>query len=344
MDCGIFCVDPGTAASDVEGVAIFESKQKNTRDIAVFRHIDKAIKRFEPDLVHAWLPASVTVPAMSVAAWNKVPAIISYRNEQRFRRGVYYAEFFLAWALASGVVSNTPVERSARPYRMLYERKRGRIIPNAVNLPRDARDADGAGTLPALPDPDGLNRLLFVGRLTRQKNWQCLIRALPLIGSRTDWRLTICGDGEDREELRSLVEALGMTGRVTLLGYRDDARQIMRQSNLLIMPSWYEGMPNVLMEALAMGLPCLASDIPAVRDLVGDRQCLHTFDPASPEALASLIDKAFSNPGMIGSARHTGTLVAKDYSVQKMSERYRSYYADVLTRAKRRPRQPRSTN
>ena len=327
MDCAIFCLDAGAHASGLGHATVFVSKQRNSRDIRVFTEIQRAIATFRPHLVHAWLPASVTVPAMTVAAWNNVPSIVSYRNEQRFRRGVSYAEYLWAWVFARGVVSNTPVERSARPYRILYERKNGCTIPNAVSV----TDTTPGDRLPELPNPNGLTTLLFVGRLTEQKNWQCLIRALPLIDLRINWRLRICGDGEDKEELRALVAAMGVTERVDLLGYRADVHDIIRQSNLLIMPSWYEGMPNVLMEALALGLPSLASDIPAVRDLVGGKECLHTFDPASPKGLASLIEKALLEPHMLRRVRDAGILLAKDYTVQKMSECYRIYYSKVVS-------------
>lgn len=332
MDCAIFCVDAGMPAPEFGHATIFESKQRNSRDIRVFKEMQRAIATFRPHLVHAWLPASITVPTMSVAAWNKVPSILSYRNEQRFRRGLYYAEYLCAWVFTSGVVSNTPVARSARPYRLLYERKQGRTIPNAVCLP----DAVRGKNPPELPSPNQRNTLLFVGRLTEQKNWRCLIRALPLINHQLDWRLIICGDGEDKEALTALVGSLGVSEHVEVLGYRADAQAIMRQANLLIMPSWYEGMPNVLMEALALGVPCLASDIPAVRDLVGDSRCLHTFDPASPEALASLIDNALASPRMLIGPRDAGSLLVENYSVQKMSERYKRYYSDVLSRMNNR--------
>ena len=328
MECAIFCVDAGVQASELEDVQVFESRQKNSRDIQVFREIHHAIQTFKPDLVHAWLPASITVPALSVAAWKKIPSIVSYRNEQRFRRAVYLAEYLGAYFLADGVASNTAIERSSWPYRSLYRRKRGCLIRNAVYLPHGPAEPDD--DRPALPDPAKPITLLYVGRLTQQKNWQCLIRALPLIASQYDLRLTICGDGEDKDDLISLIAELGVSNRVDILGYRADVYDIMKQANLLIMPSWYEGMPNVLMEALAMGLPCLASDTPAVRDAIDGQRCVLTFDPHSHEDLAALIDRALNNADMLETLRNSGLTLSKSFSVEHMAQQYAKYYKEVV--------------
>ena len=328
MECAIFCVDAGEQASDFEGVQIFESRQKNSRDFKVFREIHYATQTFMPDLVHAWLPASITVPAMSVAAWKQIPSIVSYRNEQRFRRAVHLAEYLAACFLAHGVASNTAIERSSWPYRSLYRRKRGCLIRNAVHLPHEP--AEGNDDRPTLPNPDKPITLLYVGRLTKQKNWQCLIRALPLIAPQYDLRLTVCGDGEDENDLISLIAELGISDRVDILGYRADVYDIMKQANWLVMPSWYEGMPNVLMEALAMGLPCLASDIPAVRDVIDGQRCVLTFDPHSPENLAALIDRALNNADMLETLRNNGLTLSKSFSVEHMAQQYAQYYKEVV--------------
>ena len=118
-----------------------------------------------------------------------------------------------------------------------------------------------------------------------------------------------------------------------MLGYCSNVYDVMNRSDLLVMPSWYEGMPNVLMEALALGLPCIASDIPAVHDLTNGRPCVLKFDPHSSERLANLINQAAAAPSSLVPLRQKGLKLAETFSVERMMRSYRDYYYDVLKRS-----------
>lgn len=331
MDAAIFCVCDSLRFGGFEGAQIIKSKQKNSKDPVVFLEVSKAIRAFKPDVIHVWLPPTMTVPAMVMAARHHIPVILSFRNEMRFRRVVYYPEYICALLIASGIVTNNPVRRSGRPYRFLYRMKHGCHIPNAVSATAGVGDRKN-GLLQPRSRNDAL-RLLFVGSLTQTKNWRCLINALPLIDTEYKWHLTICGDGPDREALCGLVREQNLTDRVDVLGYFSNVYDTMNRSDLLVMPSWYEGMPNVLMEALALGLPCIASDIPAVQDLTNERPCILTFDPHSSEKLANLISQVAAAPSTLAPLREKGLKLAEAFSVERMVRAYRDYYFDALKRS-----------
>jgi glycosyltransferase involved in cell wall biosynthesis len=330
MECAIFCIDDSHAGTDLSGIRIIKSGQHSSQSAGVFQEIHRAIKSFKPDLIHAWLPASMTVPAMTLALYHRLPVVVSYRNEQWFRRGVYYVEFVSSLITADGIVSNTPIERSIWPYRWLYRLKKGCIIRNAVSIPTAGAETEHGPV--SLPSPAEQLKLLFVGRLTKQKNWQCLLEALPHVQQHHDWRLTICGDGEDAEAVRSCIRKLALSDRVELVGFRPDVYDIMRRSHVLVLPSLYEGMPNVLMEALTLGLPCFASDIAAVRDVLAGRRCVLTFDPRSPQSLASLIDRAADNPSVLAPLALEGLKLGRSFDVQTMAHHHGEYYRSVLRR------------
>ena len=100
-----------------------------------------------------------------------------------------------------------------------------------------------------------------VGRLSAQKNHAMLIRAYAALGD-VDEPLTIYGEGPLRPELEALARELGLEGRVFLPGQSADIPGDLKGAKAFVLPSDYEGMPNVLLEAMALGLPCIATDCP----------------------------------------------------------------------------------
>lgn len=102
-----------------------------------------------------------------------------------------------------------------------------------------------------------------VGRLTVQKNFSLLIRAFSRIASDiSDYNLIIYGEGNKRAELERLIESLGMQTRIYLPGNIQNIADEMQKNSLFVLSSDSEGMPNVLMEAMALGLPCISTDCP----------------------------------------------------------------------------------
>ncbi len=104
--------------------------------------------------------------------------------------------------------------------------------------------------------------IVTTGRLTEQKNHKLLIRAFAQIADKINENLVIYGEGELREELEALIADLGLQNRVFLPGATQNVPEVLSRAKLFVLSSDYEGMPNSLMEAMAMGLPCISTDCP----------------------------------------------------------------------------------
>ncbi|MEA2422457.1 MAG: colanic acid/amylovoran biosynthesis glycosyltransferase, partial [Thermoleophilaceae bacterium] len=137
-------------------------------------------------------------------------------------------------------------------------------------------------------DPPG-RRLVCVGRLDEQKGHPVLLRAAALVAAGgVDFELVLVGDGPLRGELEATVERLGLRDRVRLAGWAsgDAVRDLMAGSRALVLASFAEGLPVVIMESLALGRPVIATDVGAVSELVVTGETGWLVAPGSEEALA----------------------------------------------------------
>ncbi len=124
------------------------------------------------------------------------------------------------------------------------------------------------------PEKGAPFRFLFVGRLTKVKGIDFLISAFLPMANRQDWILDIAGEGPLEEEIREKVASAGLGDRISFLGYRDDVAELLAKSHCCLFPSRSEGAGLVLLTALAVGTPVIASDLPAFREILDDRSLI----------------------------------------------------------------------
>ena len=104
--------------------------------------------------------------------------------------------------------------------------------------------------------------ILGAGRLTEQKDFPTLIRAFALVRKKHPARLMILGEGEERSKLETLVQELGLEKEVSLPGFVDNPYKYMKRAAVFVLSSRWEGFPNVLVEAMALGTPVVSTDCP----------------------------------------------------------------------------------
>jgi glycosyltransferase involved in cell wall biosynthesis len=134
-------------------------------------------------------------------------------------------------------------------------------------------------------------RILFVGRFQKQKNLPFLMQQVARLPAGT-FELHLVGDGPEKDRLRRLAAQLGITSAITWSGWlpRADLRAIYQSCDCLVNPSTYEGMPNVVLEAMAAGLPVIASNVPGNDALVKPGETGFLFELGDKESLRSALD------------------------------------------------------
>jgi glycosyltransferase involved in cell wall biosynthesis len=173
---------------------------------------------------------------------------------------------------------------------------------------------------------DGTPRFIVVGRLEPQKGHETLLRALKDVSP--PWRLDIVGSGSLERELRELTEQMHIASRVHFLGERYDVGELLAASDMFLFPSHWEGMGLALLEAMAAGLPFLASDLPAIREFVSRP---HLVAPEDPFAWTEAITKSLaSSKDLIKKAGDTETRIRKKYGIDRMVDEYAKIYKGLI--------------
>ncbi|MEO7365480.1 MAG: glycosyltransferase [Sphingomicrobium sp.] len=140
------------------------------------------------------------------------------------------------------------------------------------------------------PERSGPRRILAAGRMVRQKRLDILLRAFSLSENKSS-RLVILGDGPFRSELRRLADSLGIADRVEMPGFAEDLIPWLRKSDLFVLSSDYEGLPAVVLEALACAVPVVTTDsFPSAHELVGGLESCAITPTGNAERLAEAID------------------------------------------------------
>lgn len=192
------------------------------------------------------------------------------------------------------------------------------VVPNAV-----------AARFCPDPSPEGASsgpcRLLFVGRIARQKGLPRLIHAVSQMAEPAE--LVIVGEGETGAGVRELVGQLGL-GNVRFVGTQlgDDLLRWYRWADVFVLPSEKEGMPLVMLEAMAVGLPIVATDVLGSRETLGTTGVLVAPDPQS---LARALDRVAGDPKLRAELSRRSLLKAQDYSWPRLIARLEDVYAGI---------------
>jgi len=204
------------------------------------------------------------------------------------------------------------------------------VIPNGVDVERFAQATPI--DLAELGVAAGRRAIVCVGRLDEQKRSSWLVVHAPSLFERLPQHdLVFVGDGPQRRIIYDLSKQLGVADRVHLVGRRDDIPRVLRACDLLILPSAWEGMPNVVLEAMAAGLPVVATQVEGVRELLGPR--------ADEQVIAvgdwrTLISRAFA---LLGDSPSAGDVGAENqrrarefFSLSAMFDAYAELYRRLL--------------
>ena len=228
-----------------------------------------------------------------------------------------------AYRCATKVVANSPAAA-----RMLQQEGLGTgsiaVIPNGIDGARfPSRDA-------ARP----LRTVMTVANLRPEKSHETVIAAAAsLVKTHPDLRFQFVGDGPRRSQLEALSRERGMAGRIEFLGHRDDVPALLAAADMFVLPSRSEAFPNGAIEAMAAGLPVVASAVGGLLDLIEDGRTGVLVPADDPAALALEVQRLLDQPARAialgGAARRE---VLRRYSFDRMVAAFEELYLEALSR------------
>ena len=293
------------------------------------RRLRQVIGDLRPDALVSFMTATNVLSVMAAKPFG-VPVIVSERTSPEAARieRVWSQLRKYAYRRAAVVVAQTG--RTANWLRKEVPGARVEVVANPVQV--EARQSADAAAQMVLAACVGCNLVLAAGRLSMEKGFDLLIRAFaPIARRQTDWRLVIFGEGPERNALLQLTRDLAISSHVLFPGFSHALHLMMRRTQLFVLPSRHEGMPNSLAEAMACGVPCISFDCPtgpAELILHEDNGLLVRAEDIT--GLTSAMDRLMGDEALRRRLGGAAQESAREYSMENILSRWGALFAGTM--------------
>ncbi len=227
-----------------------ESTHGKLKNIVRLYRLRKATKKFCPDVIISFMgPPNIRMLISSIGIRCK--KIVSVRNDPYSEYGCGVRQWFtnIVFLLSDGIICQT---KKVYPYFGRVNQNRIKVIVNPIE--KNFFDTEWVGDQ---------KTIVCVGRLESQKNQELLLQAFTKIYRKVpSYMLMIYGDGSLKNYLEQRSNEMGIKERTVFCGEVENIEDILARAGLFVLPSDFEGMPNALMEAMAVGVPCISTDCP----------------------------------------------------------------------------------
>lgn len=218
---------------------------------------------------------------------------------------------FLLYRFCDGIVAQT--SQSKKYLSNYVDNDKILIIPNIVN---------------SINCSDNLIKeksIVTIGRLSKEKGHQILLRAFAKLSNK-DWKLEIVGDGPEYGNLVNLAEEMNIHKNIIFYGYQKNIEKILCKSKIFVLPSFHEGFPNALLEAMSAGLACVSSDcLAGPRDIIQNDFNGLLFEAGNINQLASILTELIDDEKKIEKLSKNALYVNRDYSEESLFMKYEKF-------------------
>jgi len=302
----------------------------------------RIIKHFNPDILQSFLFFD-NILARVFGRLAGVPIIISGERSAEIHRSKI-RNFFdrTTINLANYVIVNSEAGKKIVIKRDGFPEEKIKIIYNGINLSRveilernhklqiaNHKQSTNSKT----QNTNDLIKIGFVGRLGPQKGLNYLIEAVAILKNKTKgFAVYIIGEGPERNNLEKLVRDSDVENIICFLGYKERAWEYIREFDLLVLPSLWEGFPNVVMEAMACSVSVIATKVSGVPELIEDGKTGFLVEPKNSKKLADKIEYVLNlseeeKKKIIENARKA---LEEKFSIERMVKDYDNFYREVL--------------
>lgn len=288
-------------------------------------HLAKRLKELRVDVLHTHNPTPHAVGAIG-RKLAQVPVLVHTKHGQNYPGNW---QKVLVNRVASWFTDRViPVSHNAAAISEKVER----VSAHKISVIHNGIDVEEFVPV----DFAELNPLhaIHVARFSRPKDFATLLKATKLVvGQEPLFELKLVGDGPERRAVEQLCDELDVQKNVKILGFRSDVQALLRQSGLAILSTLREGLSITLLEAMASGLPVVATNVGGNPEVVNDGETGLLVPPKSPEAMAAAMLKIIQTPGLAHSMGRAGRRrVETEFNLRTVVMKYESLYRELLSR------------
>lgn len=296
--------------SRVQVIDLSNEKINATLDMPrMIAAVRRFVKEEKPAAVVAFMAQICLVTGLACRGL-KTRLILSERiDPAAVKRGKLYEKvLFGLYAKADTVVLQTKRARDYFPEKVW---KNSQIIPNPISVK-------------CLAQPQRKHRIVTAGRLNAQKNQAMLIRAFASIHqTHPEYILDIYGEGALRETLQQQIDTLGLTAAVTLRGNVPNIHEQIADAEIFVLPSDFEGLSNALLEAMMMGLPCVATSCAGCDEVIRSGENGLLIPVGDQRALENALERLIADPAFAVRLGETAKADAAGFAVDQVIEKWR---------------------
>jgi len=328
----------GAAANELRDAGVgFVSLEmrKGLADPRGWIRFNQWLWRERPDVVHAHLPHAAWMTRWSRWAAPATVVIDTLHSSYAGRRGRRIGYRCSRWLTDQVTAVSRATAESHLAAGMVGVDKTA-VVPNGIDVDTWRPDAAARTDLRRVLGIADEFLWLAVGRLEAVKDFPALLQAMARIPERA--RLVILGEGPLRPELTTLASALRLEQRVRFIGFEQNVKRWMQAADGFVLSSRYEGLPMVLLEAGACGLPAIATDVAGTREVVVNGMNGWRPKAGDADALSNAMAKLMEMPAELRHAmgERARQNVAEQFSLDAVLDRWERLYADLLERSANR--------
>lgn len=305
---------------DHPGALTFPSRSRFS--FRLFRYLKRFIREKQIDILHCQLPRSIATGYLLKRAFPGIKYIIHEQGDV-FESRVHAFLLKLFRGKADGVLACSEATASMLSKRAHVDRDKVKVLYNFVDLDR---------FYPGKDPKDQVQKIAFAGRIEKRKGWREFIRAASAFQDREELSFYLAGSGTEVKKLRHALEKEGST-RISHVGFVDRMQEFYQDMDLLVIPSHFEPMGMVAVEAMACGTPVLATDVPGLNEVVKHEVNGWTCAARSSRALVRAIREILDMPAdRRESITRQGTRDAQGYSLREFSLELQQFYNSLHIR------------
>lgn len=312
-------------------------KGKVSKLLLIIRKFIGLINKYSPQIInsHGALPDLINALA-KVVFGHRIKSIRTVHLDTKWINNVLLEKLFINFIFPFVFDLEISISKATKDRldKRLFSRILGKKSPVIYNGISDSvielRPINTQNFAKEL-NPQRTSKIISIGRLSEQKGYSTLLRAIALSKEKAKLELYIFGDGPLRSHLQKLAEGLGVQDITHFMGFKNDVLNFMMRCELFVSSSLWEGFPTVILEAMALGVPVIATDVSGSRELIINGETGILIPPSNPEALSKATIQMVANPEYAQTMALNARRKVSQYLMENIAIRYLDIYNCILS-------------